>query len=148
MFMKTKISFCAIFRDEVPADIQFTAVTHYLCDPTQTPNSRSRVAALCHIYNLSAVSISVKMDELHNLVEKLLDWCGDTRSHELRRMSQKVFYALYDMAAPQMTVIFGQLPPHKQDQAKQILINHGSADNSPSKGGGNNHDLSVGWGYE
>lgn len=52
--------------------MQFSAVTHYLCDPTQTPNSRSRVAALCHIYNLSAVSIAVKVDELQSLVEKLL----------------------------------------------------------------------------
>ncbi|CAL8143600.1 unnamed protein product [Orchesella dallaii] len=136
-----------ILMDEIPADIQFSAVTHYLCDPTQTPNSRSRVAALCHIYNLSAVSIAVKVDELQLLVEKLLDWCGDTRSHELRRVSQKVFYALFDMAAPQMTLVLGQMAPHKQDQAKLILKNHTTSEQAVKS---TNHDdrsnISGGWG--
>jgi hypothetical protein len=56
----------------MPADLQFSAVAHYLCDPTQTPNSRSRVAALCHLYNLSTVALSVKVEELQHLVEKIL----------------------------------------------------------------------------
>lgn len=60
------------FRDEMPADLQFSAVAHYLCDPTQTPNSRSRVAALCHLYNLSHVALPVKVEELQQLVEKIL----------------------------------------------------------------------------
>ncbi|CAG7826096.1 unnamed protein product [Allacma fusca] len=113
-----------IIMDEMPPDTQFSAVAHYLCDPTQTPNSRSRIAALCHLYNLSTLSVNVKVEELQQLVEKILDWCGDQRSHELRRVSQKVFYALFDMAAPQMTIVLGQMAPHKQDQAKAILKNH------------------------
>jgi hypothetical protein len=56
----------------MPADLQFSAVAHYLCDPTQTPNSRSRVAALVHLYNLSSVALSVKVDELQVLMEKML----------------------------------------------------------------------------
>jgi len=56
----------------MPADLQFSAVAHYLCDPTQTPNSRSRVAALVHLYNLSTIALSVKVDELQALVEKIL----------------------------------------------------------------------------
>jgi len=61
-----------IFREEMPPDLQFSSVTHYLCDPTQTPNARSRVAALCHLYNLSAISIPVSVEELQPLVEKIL----------------------------------------------------------------------------
>jgi len=56
----------------MPADLQFSAVTHYLCDPTQTPNSRSRVAALCHLNSLSAVPVPVKPQELQLLADKLL----------------------------------------------------------------------------
>lgn len=78
----------------------------------------------------------------------LIDWCSDTRSHELRRMSQKVFYALFDMAAPQMTLVLGQMAAHKQDQAKMILQNHvTSSETSPKPV---NHDervnISGGWG--
>ena len=61
-----------IITEEMPADLQFSAVTHYLCDPTQTPNSRSRVAALTHLYNLSAISVPVKLNELQLLADKLL----------------------------------------------------------------------------
>lgn len=70
------------------------------------------------------------------------------------------------MAAPQMTVVFGQMSPLKQDQAKQILTNHhggggASLENSPIKGSinSNNHhhhhhnqqddrllNISGGWG--
>ena len=62
-------------------------------------------------------------------------------------MSQKVFIALFDMAAPQMTLVLGLMAPHKQDQAKVILKNHVSADHSPKQA---NHDdrlnISGGWG--
>jgi len=56
----------------MPPDLQFSAVAHYLCDPTQTPNSRSRIAALLHLFNLSAISFPVKLNELAGLVDKLL----------------------------------------------------------------------------
>lgn len=62
-----------------------------------------------------------------------VDWCGEMRSPELRRMSQKVFHALFDMAAPQMTLVLGHMAPHKQDQAKLILKNHVAHDSSPKK---------------
>lgn len=61
------------------------------------------------------------------------DWCGDMRSPELKRMSQKVFHALFDMAAPQMTLVLGSMPTHKQDQAKAILKNHVPMNDSPRK---------------
>lgn len=75
------------------------------------------------------------------------DWCNDTRSHELRRVSQKVFYALFDMAAPQMTLVLGQMAPHKQDQAKMILKNHVVSEHSTKQV---NYDdrlnITGGWG--
>lgn len=62
------------------------------------------------------------------------DWCGDVRSPELRRMSQKVFHALFEMAAPQMTQVLGNMSPHKQDQARAILNNYvANNDESPRK---------------
>jgi hypothetical protein len=61
------------------------------------------------------------------------DWCGDTRSPELKRMSHNVFHALFDMAAPQVTLVLGQMSPHKQDQAKAILKNHPVHENSLRK---------------
>jgi len=63
----------------------------------------------------------------------LTDWCGDTRSPELKRMSHNVFHALFDMAAPQMTFVMGQMAPHKQDQAKLILKNHPNHESSLRK---------------
>ncbi len=72
-------------RDEMPAELQFSAVAHYLCDPTQTPNSRSRVAALCHLYNLSTLALSVKVDELLHLVEKIL---GNLLSESYRYLTK------------------------------------------------------------
>lgn len=45
-------------------------------------------------------------------------------------MSQKVFYSLFGMAAPQMTLVLSQMPTSKQDQAKSILKNLGSQESS------------------
>lgn len=56
----------------MPIEIQFTAVTHYLCDPTQTPNVKSKVAALSHLYSLSSVPIAIRVNEVQQLVDKLL----------------------------------------------------------------------------
>jgi hypothetical protein len=55
------------------------------------------------------------------------------RSPELRRMSQKVFHALFDIAAPQMTLVLGNMSPYKQDQARAILKNHVVNEESPRK---------------
>jgi len=48
------------------------------------------------------------------------------RSQELRRTSQEVLRSLFDMTAPQMARVLGQLPHDKQDQAKAILENQRS----------------------
>ena len=72
LYGKIHMNWNILSREEMPPDTQFSAVAHYLCDPTQTPNSRSRIAALCHLHNLSTLPVNVKMEELQQLVEKIL----------------------------------------------------------------------------
>lgn len=107
---------CILFRDCFRGDQLLPAVMRYLTDPTQTPNSRVKVAALTFITQIAetAEPSALSSPVAPTALLRLLDWSNDVKSQDVRKHAQTAVISLYNLNPPQVTMIFSELPKDYQ----------------------------------
>ncbi|XP_018399673.1 PREDICTED: CLIP-associating protein 1-A isoform X3 [Cyphomyrmex costatus] len=114
-----------VVRDCFPGQQLLPAVMRYLTDPTQTPNSRVKVAALTFITQIAETAEpSALGSSAATALARLLDWSNDGKSHDVRRHAQNAVISLYNLNPPQVTMILSELPKYYQETAWPLLENH------------------------
>lgn len=102
-------------RDCFPGQQLLPAVMRYLTDPTQTPNSRVKVAALTFITQIAETAEpSALGSSAATALARLLDWSNDGKSHDVRRHAHNAVISLYNLNPPQVTMILSELPKYYQ----------------------------------
>lgn len=103
------------FRDYFPEQQLLPAVMRYLTDPTQTPNSRVKVAALKFITQIAETAEpSALTSSAASALARLLDWSNDGKSQDVKRHAQNAVISLYNLNPPQVTMILSELPKYYQ----------------------------------
>ncbi|XP_011065866.1 PREDICTED: CLIP-associating protein 1-A isoform X2 [Acromyrmex echinatior] len=114
-----------VVRDYFPGQQLLPAVMRYLTDPTQTPNSRVKVAALTFITQIAETAEpSALGSSAATALARLLDWSNDGKSHDVRRHAQNAVISLYNLNPPQVTMILSELPKYYQETAWPLVQNH------------------------
>ncbi|KAL6443669.1 hypothetical protein ACFW04_001644 [Cataglyphis niger] len=128
-----------IIRDYFPGQQLLPAVMRYLTDPTQTPNSRVKVAALKFIVQIAETAEpSALTSSAGTALARLLDWSNDGKSQDVKRHAQNAVISLYNLNPPQVTMILSELPKYYQETAWPLVQNHlrkSSASSNPASPG-------------
>ncbi|XP_014477153.1 PREDICTED: CLIP-associating protein 1 isoform X2 [Dinoponera quadriceps] len=128
-----------VVRDCFPGQQLLPAVMRYLTDPTQTPNSRVKVAALTFITQIAETAEpSALGSSAATALARLLDWSNDVKSQDVRRHAQNAVISLYNLNTPQVTMILSELPKYYQETAWPLVQNHlrkSSASSNPASPG-------------
>lgn len=128
-----------IVRDYFPGQQLLPAVMRYLTDPTQTPNSRVKVAALKFITQIAETAEpSALTSSAATALARLLDWSNDGKSQDVKRHAQNAVISLYNLNPPQVTMILSELPKYYQETAWPLVQNHlrkSSASSNPASPG-------------
>ena len=87
----------------------------YLTDPTQTPNSRVKIATLTFITQIAETAEpSALNNSAGTALARLLDWSKDVKSQDVRRHAQSAVISLYNLNPPKVTMILAELPKYYQ----------------------------------
>ncbi|KAG7210104.1 hypothetical protein KM043_011669 [Ampulex compressa] len=114
-----------VVRECFPGEQLLPAVMRYLTDPTQTPSSRVKVAALTFITQIAETAEpSALNSSAGTALARLLDWSGDVKSQDVRRHAQNAVISLYNLNPPQVTMILAELPKFYQEAALPLVQNH------------------------
>ncbi|CAL7941322.1 unnamed protein product [Xylocopa violacea] len=114
-----------VVRECFPGEQLLPAVMRYLTDPTQTPNSRVKVATLTFITQIAETAEpSALNNSAGTALARLLDWSNDVKSQDVRRHAQNAVISLYNLNPPKVTMILGELPKYYQEAAMPLLQNH------------------------
>lgn len=114
-----------VVRECFPGEQLLPAVLRFLTDPTQTPNSRVKVATLNFITQIAdTAEPSAFNSSAGSALARLLDWTNDAKSQDVRRHAQNAVIALYNLNTPQVTMILADLPKCYQEMALPLVQNH------------------------
>ncbi|XP_071448636.1 CLIP-associating protein 1 isoform X13 [Hetaerina americana] len=133
-----------IVRDSFPYDLQMNVVLRFLVDQTQTPNAKVKVAMLTYLARLAAcmeptdysfisggcMSSGGQTKDTSTMTRlalvKMIGWTSESKSspHEVRKAAQAAVVALFDLNAPEVTMVLSQLPKEFQETASQVVQNH------------------------
>lgn len=103
------------FRECFPGEQLLPAVMRYLTDPTQTPNSRVKIATLTFITQIAETAEpSALNNSAGTALARLLDWSKDVKSQDVRRHAQSAVISLYNLNPPKVTMILAELPKYYQ----------------------------------
>ncbi|XP_071869671.1 CLIP-associating protein isoform X4 [Bombus fervidus] len=114
-----------VVRECFPGEQLLPAVMRYLTDPTQTPNSRVKVATLVFITQIAETAEpSALINSAGTALARLLDWSNDVKSQDVRRHAQNAVISLYNLNPPKVTMILAELPKYYQEAALPLVQNH------------------------
>lgn len=136
-----------IVFESFPAELQLQSVFRFLVDPTQTPNSRVKLAALNYIIKLTTVvdpcnafssnNIDASKDYPTMALEKMVSWTMTDNlkiGPELRRVARETVLALFNLHPSQVTRRFSTMSKDLQEAAATICKNRSfSSDNDYSR---------------
>ncbi|XP_031787861.1 CLIP-associating protein 1 isoform X18 [Nasonia vitripennis] len=114
-------------------------VMRFLTNPTQTPNSRVKVATLTFITQIAETAEPSALNSSAGPgLARLLDWTNDVKSQDVRRHAQNAVIALYNLNPSQFTMILSELPKYYQEAALPLIQSHlkrSSATSTPASPG-------------
>lgn len=97
----------------------------YLTDPTQTPNSRVKIATLVFITQIAETAEpSALINSAGTALARLLDWSNDVKSQDVRRHAQNAVISLYNLNPPKVTMILAELPKYYQVRRCIYIYTH------------------------
>eukprot|EP00057_Strongylocentrotus_purpuratus_P032123 XP_786680.4 PREDICTED: CLIP-associating protein 2 [Strongylocentrotus purpuratus] len=102
-----------IVRESFPYEIQFRILTKYIMDQTQTPNMKTKVAMLRFMESLTDVMDPADFSnsaETRLAVSRIIGWTKEAKSPEVRRASQAVLIALFELNTPEFSMMLSVLP--------------------------------------
>ncbi|XP_076390256.1 CLIP-associating protein isoform X5 [Megachile rotundata] len=114
-----------VVRECFPGEQLLPAVMRFLTDPTQTPNSRVKIATLTFITQIAETAEpSALTNSAGTALARLLDWSNDVKSQDVRRHAQNAVISLYNLNPPKVTMILAELPKFYQEAALPLVQNH------------------------
>ncbi|XP_043472094.1 CLIP-associating protein 1-A isoform X3 [Leptopilina heterotoma] len=114
-----------IVRESFTGEQLLPAVMRFITDPTQTPNSRVKVATLTFLTQITETSVpSALTSTAGSALARLIDWTNDSKSQDVRRHAQCTVIALYNLNPAQVTLILSELPKYYQEAALPLVQNH------------------------
>ncbi|XP_076652996.1 CLIP-associating protein isoform X3 [Halictus rubicundus] len=114
-----------VVRECFPGEQLLPAVMRYLTDPTQTPNTRVKIATLTFITQIAETAEpSALNNSAGTALARLLDWSNDVKSQDVRRHAQNAVISLYNLNPPKVTMILAELPKYYQEAALPLVQNH------------------------
>lgn len=112
-------------RECFPGEQLLPAVMRYLTDPTQTPNSRVKIATLVFITQIAETAEpSALINSAGTALARLLDWSNDVKSQDVRRHAQNAVISLYNLNPPKVTMILAELPKYYQVRCCIYIYTH------------------------
>ncbi|XP_014214281.1 CLIP-associating protein 1 isoform X2 [Copidosoma floridanum] len=114
-----------VVRDCFTGEQLLPCVMRFLTNPTQTPNSRVKVATLSFIVQITetATSSALNNSAVSGLA-RLLDWTNDVKSQDVRRHANSAVIALYNLNPSKFTLILAELPIAFQETAQPLIHSH------------------------
>ncbi|XP_025829154.1 CLIP-associating protein isoform X2 [Agrilus planipennis] len=116
-----------IIRKSFPVSLQFSCICRFLVDSTQTPNTKTKVAALSFLTSLchtcEQTQFLPKSPTLQAL-QKIIMFSQDMKSPEIRNAARNCVVAVWNWNTPQITMLLSELPKEQQDIASHIVHNH------------------------
>jgi len=111
-----------LHRESFAPELQMNAVMRFLVDPTQTPNSKVKVASLTFLTQLAMCMepsafvpvMTSGRDSTSAALAKIIGWTGDAKSSEIRRAAHAALIALYNLNTPQVTMLLAGLSAEYQ----------------------------------
>ncbi|CAG5115569.1 unnamed protein product, partial [Candidula unifasciata] len=116
-----------VIRDCFPFDQQFNNLSKFIVDQSQGPNIRIRVAVLNYLHSLLLTmdpSDFVNSMDARLAVSKVISWTMEPRNADVRKASQSVLIALFNLNPAEFSVLLSELPKTFQDGATRILHSH------------------------
>jgi len=107
-------------RDVFPTDHQWNLVTRFLVDSTQTPNMKVKMATMTYLHSLCSCmdpSDMTNTQETRTALSRIIQWTTEPKSADVRRASQCVVVAFFDLNPSVMSAMLNQLPKSYQDGA-------------------------------
>lgn len=120
-------------RMSFPCDIQFISIFKFITDPTQTPNTKtkiftmnyvSKLATNAHSESIFVSAINGKKDYITLALIKMIDWTIGNNIKQgpgLKRAAQEAILALYCLNASQITLQLSQLPEEYQEIVYRLI---------------------------
>ncbi len=114
-----------------PADLQVQSIFRFVVDPTQTPNTRVKLAALHYLIKLTTVAdpgatfspSNSSKDYASVALNKIIGWAMTDNAKstpELRKVSSEVILALFNLNPSQVARRFSEMPLEYQETAAAI----------------------------
>ncbi|XP_055860574.1 CLIP-associating protein 1-like isoform X5 [Biomphalaria glabrata] len=116
-----------VIRDCFPFDHQFNTLSKFIIDQSQGPNLKVRVSVLNYLHSLI---ISMDPSDFVNTmdarlaVSKVISWTMEPRNADVRKASQSVLIALFNLNPAEFSLLLSELPKTFQDGATRILHSH------------------------
>ncbi|XP_071101297.1 CLIP-associating protein 1-like isoform X23 [Haliotis cracherodii] len=114
-------------RENFPSDHQFNTITKFIIDSTQSPNLKVKIAMLHYLNSLiihMASSDFVNTMDVRLAVSRIITWTTEPKNTEVRKAAQLVLIGLFNLNAPEFSLMLSALPKAFQDGATKILHNH------------------------
>lgn len=124
-------------RDVFPTDHQWNLVARFLVDSTQTPNMKVKMATMTYLHSLSQCMDPSDMSnsqETRMALSRIIQWTTEPKSADVRRASQLVVVALFDLNPSVMSAMLNQLSKSYQEGAHRLIQTHLKTSTQPSSG--------------
>ncbi|XP_014663048.1 PREDICTED: CLIP-associating protein 2-like isoform X2 [Priapulus caudatus] len=116
-----------LVRESFPYDQQLIVTMKFIIDQTQTPNLKVKVALLTYMLRLIDL---MEAEEFTNssdtrlAVSRIITWTNEPKSSEIRKLSQMLLIALFNLNTAEFSMLLSALPKTFQDSATKILNSH------------------------
>jgi hypothetical protein len=126
-------------RSSFDLDIQFKILIQFIKENIgQTSNLKVKVAVLKYLQDIICMMEAVDFhatDDLKYAVCRIVSFTAEPKSVDIRKTSQAVLVALFNLNTPEFSMLLGELPKNIQETASRILRNH--IKNFSQENGGN-----------
>ncbi|XP_065941454.1 CLIP-associating protein 1 isoform X12 [Magallana gigas] len=114
-------------RENFPAEQQFSALSKYIVDQTQSASLKVKASLLNYMHNLVLVMNDtdfVNSADTRLVLSRIINFTTEPKSVEVRKAAQLVLIDLFNLNAPELSMMLTNLPKPFQDSATKILQTH------------------------
>jgi CLIP-associating protein 1/2 len=113
-------------RASFPTSQQFSLLSRFLIDQTQSPNLKVKVAMLSYLHGLVQLmdpTDFVNSSDIRLAISRIITWTTEPKSVDVRKAAQAVLLALHCLNTNEFDVMMSVLPKTFQEGAERILQN-------------------------
>ncbi|XP_061178265.1 CLIP-associating protein 1-like isoform X1 [Saccostrea echinata] len=114
-------------RENFPAEQQFNALSKYIIDQTQSASLKVKASLLNYMHNLVLMMNDtdfVNSADTRLVLSRIINFTTEPKSVEVRKAAQLVLIDLFNLNAPELSMMLTNLPKPFQDSATKILQTH------------------------